>query len=300
MTVAGAAGPGAVLVVGDVIDDVVVRPLAAAAHGTDTPSVIVASPGGSGANQAAWLAASGARVRFVGRVGTADVGRHASALQQAGVDARLVPDRQAPTGTVVVLVDAEGQRSMFTDRGANLGLSPQDLPDRVLDDVTLVHVSGYGLFHPGPRRAVLDLVARARAAGIPWSVDPSSTSYLAQVGPAAFLSWIAGAGLLFPNLDEGRLLTGRRTPQAVAERLLAHVPTVVVTSGADGALLAQRGREVLVRAAVGADVVDTTGAGDAFCGAFLSSWSQGAPASHALDDAVRAAARAVTIPGGRP
>ena len=132
-----------ILVVGDVIDDIVVRPLEPVAPATDTRSAIVPRPGGSGANTAAWLGALRAPVRFAGRVGAADVGRHADALAAHGVDARLAADDEAPTGSIVVLAH---DRTMFTARGANATLSAADLPDDLLDGVNHIHVSGYALF----------------------------------------------------------------------------------------------------------------------------------------------------------
>jgi sugar/nucleoside kinase (ribokinase family) len=289
-----------VLVVGDVIDDVIVRPQGPTAAGTDTPATIDAVPGGSGANQAVWLAASGARVRFVGRVGAPDLERHDRVLRDAGVEAWLVPDDAAPTGRIVILVDAAGERTMYTDRGANRGLCAEDLPDAVLDGVAAVHLSGYALFDPGPRRAVLDLLHRATARGLPVSIDPSSTGFLAEVGPDAFLEWVAGCGLVFPNLDEARMLTGTSEVEAAAERLLARVPVVVVTMGADGAFVADRERRTHIAAVPVPGVVDTTGAGDAFCGAFLASWLADRDAVGAAERGVVAGARAVGVAGARP
>lgn len=289
-----------VLVVGDVIDDVIVRPLAPTAYGTDTPASIEATPGGSGANQAVWLAAGGTRVRFVGRVGAADLDRQRRALTEAGVEARLVADAAAPTGTIVILVAPDGERTMYTDRGANLRLCADDLPDAVLDGVAALHLSGYALFDPEVRAAVLDLVDRARRRGLPVSIDPSSTGFLATVGPADFLDWVAGTDVLFPNLDEGRLLSGEDDPAAVAAALLEHVPLVALTLGADGAIVAARGTAPVEVPAVDVEVVDTTGAGDAFCGAFLGAWLAGADPTGAAERGVAAAAGAVRALGARP
>lgn len=131
------AGRPRVLVVGDVIDDLLVRPHRPIRPATDTPATITPSPGGSGANAAVWLARAGVRVRFVGRVGAADLARHAGLLRAAGVEPVLVPDPRRPTGSIVVLLDPDGERTMLTDRGANLGLRAADLPDRLLDDVEI-------------------------------------------------------------------------------------------------------------------------------------------------------------------
>jgi sugar/nucleoside kinase (ribokinase family) len=291
-----------VLVVGDVIDDVIVRPVEPVTRGSDTRARIVPSLGGSGANQAVWLAASGARVRFAGRVGRADLARHQDAFAKEGVDARLGADGELPTGTIVVIVDAhDGERTMYTDRGANLGLQPADLPDELLDDVALVHVSGYSLFDAQVRRAVLDLLARARRRDVPFSVDPASTAFLTAVGVDRFLTWVEGVTVLFPNLDEGRLLTGERDPEAIVAALLRHAEVVALKLGADGAVVAQRGEPSIRLPAAVCEVVDTTGAGDAFCGAFLAGWvDRGSVDRTLVQAAIAAGAAAAAVPGARP
>src|SRR5450755_1376107 len=85
-----------VLIVGDVIDDIVVTPLGTVTRDSDTTSRIVVTPGGSAANQAAWLAVAGVNVRFVARVGAADVSRHQAELSAFGVEAVLIADPDAP------------------------------------------------------------------------------------------------------------------------------------------------------------------------------------------------------------
>jgi sugar/nucleoside kinase (ribokinase family) len=290
-----------VLVVGDVIDDLIVRPLGPTAYGTDTPASIDAVPGGSGANQAVWLAEGGARVRFVGRVGAPDLERHAQVFRDAGVEPVLLLDDELPTGRIVILVDPSGERTMYTDRGANRGLRVGDLSDAVLDGVAALHLSGYALFDAGPRAAVLDLMARANARGLPVSIDPSSTGFLTEVGPAAFLEWVTDAEVLFPNLDEARLLTGATDAAIAAERLLESVPVVAITMGADGALVAtRRDGATRVAAVPVTEVIDTTGAGDAFCGAFLASWLVDREVVAAAELGVAAGGRAVTVSGARP
>lgn len=262
--------PSVVVVVGDVINDIIVRPRGPVDVGTDTPSEIERSPGGSGANQAAWLAMLGTPVRFAARVGAPDAAYHRVALEQLGVDAWLTPDDEVATGTIVVLVSPDGERSMFTDRGANGGLRAADLPARLLDGAGLLHVSGYQLFEPGTRSAVRRLWASALEAGIPTSVDPASLAGLREVGRQSFLEWTSGAQLVFPNLDEGRLLTGHDEPNAIVAALLETYSVVALKLGAAGALVAAAdGRRVPVDAQPAA-AVDSTGAGDAFCAGFLA------------------------------
>ena len=275
-------GARVILVVGDVMDDLVVRPLGPLAPRSDTPAHMERHPGGSGANTAAWLGALGAQVRFAGRVGLADLRRHARALEACGVDARLAGDVRTPTGSIVVLAH---DRSMFTDRGANLALGPDDLPDELLDGVAHVHVSGYALVEEGPRAAVLDLVARA---GMPWSVDPASSAFVADT---PFLEWTAGASLCFPNEDEAQVL---------GDGMLDAYEVVVLKRGREGVRVVRRGAEPLEVPASTAVAVDQTGVGDAFAAGYLAAHVGGEDDLACAQAAVRAAAEAVSRPGARP
>jgi sugar/nucleoside kinase (ribokinase family) len=289
-----------VLIVGDVIDDVVVSPLSGISVDTDTTSEIRYTAGGSAANQAAWLGSLEVPVRFVGRVGAVDAERHRSALFAHGVEAVLIADPVAPTGRIVILLDADGGRTMFTDRGANHNLTAADVPLALLSDVNLLHVNGYALFSPGPREAVLALISEARARSIAVTVDPCSASFLRDIGASRFLEWTTGAQVCISNLDEGRELTGLSLPENVLESLAHHYTVVALKLGADGVLVGARGIRPSKLSTHASAVVDSTGAGDAFAAGFLSSWL----ASHSPVDSatagLAAAARAVAIMGGRP
>jgi sugar/nucleoside kinase (ribokinase family) len=275
-------GAAVILVVGDVMDDLVVRPLGPLVPRSDTPAHMDRHPGGSGANTAAWLGVLGAPVRFAGRVGLADLRRHARALEACGVDARLTGDARTPTGSIVVLAH---DRSMFTDRGANLALGPEDLPDELLDDVVHVHVSGYSLLEDGPRAAVLELIARG---GMPWSVDPASAAFVAG---RPFLEWTAGATVCFPNEDEARVL---------GDGLADAYEVVVLKRGRAGVRVLRRGSPAVEVPATTVAAVDQTGAGDAFAAGYLAALVHGEDDDACARAAVRAATEAVGRPGARP
>jgi sugar/nucleoside kinase (ribokinase family) len=288
-----------ILVVGDVVDDIVVRPLGSVNTASDTDAEIRRTAGGSAANVAAWLGHLGADVRFVGRAGVEGAARHRAALTAYGVDARVTADPDAETATIVLNLDPAGERTMFVDRAANARLSPDDLPPEVLDGVGWLHLTGYSFFDQAVRPVVLDLLARARAAGCGVSVDPSSAGFLEQCGADAFLGWVFGADLLLPNLLEGRFLTGLEDPDAIVATLGDRFPAVVLTLGAEGAVLSAGGATSQVAAAP-AEAVDTTGAGDAFCAGFLSVWTSGRDPADALAAGAAAAARAIGVLGARP
>ena len=290
-----------VVVVGDVIVDVVVRPLGPFNRGSDTPSRIVVTPGGSASNQAVALATAGAQVHLVGVVGDDELGRAAArALAATGMEVHLRVDPVRPTGVVVAVVDASGQRSMLTDRGANLHLDLQDLRPGLLCAGRHLHLSGYELLDEATRPVARAALERAAAAGMTCSVDPCSAGPLAGVGARAFLAWTEGVDWCCANLDEGRALTGASRPADIVAGLRRHYREVVLTLGADGALFSGPGTEFLHCGAYQVAVVDTTGAGDAFTGTFLAGRLRGEQPQQALRAALAAAARVVVAPGARP
>jgi sugar/nucleoside kinase (ribokinase family) len=200
-----------------------------------------------------------------------------------------------------VVIGADGERTMLPDRGANLALEPRDLPAELFATGGHLHLSGYVLLHDGPRAAGVAALERARAAGMTISVDPASAAPLRTVGVEALLRWIAGADVLLPNRDEAAVLTGEDDPERAARALVAHagVREVVVTLGAGGALWSD-GSAVLHAPAPPGDLVDTTGAGDAFAAGWLAARRGGADARAALEAACATGARAVQRAGARP
>ncbi|MEV5445988.1 PfkB family carbohydrate kinase [Streptomyces sp. NPDC052644] len=291
------------LLVGDVVTDVVARHAKPLAPGTDTAALIRILPGGAAANAACWAARSGCPdVRLLGRVGAGEADWHEEALRRAGVRPLLVRDAEAATGTVVALVDgrAGGERTFLTDSGAVLRLSPGDWSGRLLDGVGRLHLSGYLFFAATSRAAAALAMADARERGVPVSVDPASTGFVGELGVDRFLDAVAGADVLFPNADEAALLTGLASPEAAAAALSRRHRLVAVTLGARGALVAEAGEVVARVPARRMRPVDTTGAGDAFAGAFLAARLAGATAAEAAEAGCRAGAGAVGVVGGRP
>ncbi|MGC0332707.1 sugar/nucleoside kinase (ribokinase family) [Streptomyces sp. SAI-170] len=294
---------GALLVAGDVITDVVARHRGPLASGTDTAAAIRLVPGGAGANVACWAAHWGcAEVRMLGRVGADAAAWHERELIADGVRPLLVVDPEAPTGTVVCLVDSEAsaERTFLTDSGASLRLGPEDWSDALLDGVAWLHLSGYLLFSE-PSRALVALAVRsARAQGVPVSLDPASAGFLKGLGVERFLALVEGVDVLLPSRDEASLLTGLADAGDAAAELSCRVPLVVAKQGATGALVARSGTVCARVPAAPATPRDTTGAGDAFTGAFLAALLKGAGPEDAATEGTRAGARAVERVGGRP
>jgi sugar/nucleoside kinase (ribokinase family) len=284
-------------VIGDVMADVIVRPEGPLARGSDRRASITVQPGGSAANQAAWLASFGVTVDFVARVGLADVESETARFKAIGVAPHLVGDPRRETGRLVAIIDANGERSFLTDRGANEKLEARDIPDTLIGRATLIHLSGYSFFAPSARAAVLDVMQRAGDKRI--SVDPASAEFLREVGADTFLSWTRGAAILFPNEEEAAVLTGSTDRETQCARLAAHYPLVVIKRGAAGAEAVEGARRWRVSAPK-IEAMDTTGAGDAFVASFLAARLSGADIQIALGNATAAGAAASTSVGGRP
>jgi sugar/nucleoside kinase (ribokinase family) len=279
-----------VVVLGDVMADVVALASGPLARGSDTPARVRFEGGGSAANVSAWL---GAGAAFVGRVGDDAAGRDAVArLAALGVDVRVEVDPERPTGACVVVVEPGGERSMLPDPGAND--APARLPEDLARAGSHLHVSGYALLRSGSRPGAVDALARAAAAGMTTSLDASSAALLA---PGCFDG--VRVDLLRANAEEATALTGATDPEAAAAALRELAGEVVVTLGAGGALWTD-GSATARAEAVPADVLDTTGAGDAFTAGLLAARADGAAPAAALAAGCTAAARAVARSGARP
>jgi sugar/nucleoside kinase (ribokinase family) len=294
MTVAGT-----IVVVGDVIDDIIVRPQGAIRTDTDTPALIERHPGGSSANTAAWLGHIGADVHFFGQVGDADNARHTRELEKFGVKAHLQSDTERSTGTIVIIVEGE-KRTMLTDRGANVIFDLDTVPQELIAVAEYLHFTGHTIIDEPKRESVVRLISRAAAHGVSVSIDPASAGFISDFGVAEFLRLCDGAHILRPNEDEVRILSGLDDVEAATVKLTELFPLVVTTCGRDGVIVGQRGEEVVRVAVDPIDVVDPTGAGDSFNAGLLAGLARGLSPVDATRAAVIVAAEAVTAVGARP
>jgi sugar/nucleoside kinase (ribokinase family) len=287
------------VVVGDVMMDVTALIESEIAYASDTPARVSLQPGGSAANTAAWMGADGHPVMFVGCVGDDAFGRAIRAeLDALHVDHRLHVSRTLPTGTCVVIVDHQRERTMFPDSGANSALGIEAFDDGLITGESHVHLTGYTLLNPRSRPAGLAALAAARAIGATCSLDPSSAGPLAA-NLGLFLGLLPRLDVVLANEDEARVLTGETDVAAALDSLAALVPTVVVKRGRLGAIAA-RGDERVAAPAPAAEVVDTTGAGDAFAAGFLPAWSSGSALAEAVAAGQAVAALAVSRVGASP
>ncbi|WP_404869935.1 ribokinase [Kitasatospora griseola] len=244
--------------------------------------------GGKGANQAVAAARLGSRVRLVARVG-ADAETILRALATEGVDVTAVlPAADASTGIASVVVDRAGENTIVVNPGANAALTVADLPEQLsgAGEVLLVQ-------HEIAPEVVAAAVLRAREQGGTVVLNPAPAR---PVGSDV----LAAVDVLVPNLGELATLldvarpTGPDGARDLLERAELPCGAVVVTLGADGALVKQPGRPAVHLPAPVVDAVDTVGAGDTFCGALADSLARGGDLLSAAERAVRAASLAVT------
>jgi sugar/nucleoside kinase (ribokinase family) len=258
---------------GDLLLDVIVRLSQPLAEGADADAVTQLGPGGQAANVAAWVAELGGGARFVGKLADDEAGRTArTALERYGVDVRgpLVAGR---TGTVVSLVGVDGGRTMASDRGVSPDFRADELDPAWLEGCTHLHLPGYSLL----RSPIDDAALRAAELAPSVSVDLSSWSAIRDFGPARFRERLQALGpeVVFANDEEERILGGPLEGTEWVSKL-----------GSRGARFGD-----VELPAVAADVVDTTGAGDALAAGYLV----GGP-----ELAMAAAARCVAKLGAMP
>jgi ribokinase len=293
-----------ILAVGDLVWDVVVKPDSKLLPGGDTTGQVLLSPGGSAANTAAWISRVGGDAGFVGSLGADFFGDAiARDLESEGVKTWLTRTKERDTGVVLVLVDEHGQRSMVTNQGADFALRPEDLPRDVLASASHVHLTAWSLFTDPPRSAALEAARIAQQSGATVSLDPASFQMIQEFGREAFIELFKGLqiDILFPNREEGQALTDQEEPEAIASKLQELFPNTLVVLKLDNEGCYVKSEETgQLCPTHSVQAVDTTGAGDSFNAAFLSSYLASKDAIYAAQTANSIAGWVVARTGARP
>ena len=248
-----------IVCIGDAMMDVIVKMKSPVNQDSDTLSEISMLGGGAAANTSAWLASLGIDTTFIGRIGSdlAGASFHDELLAY-GVKHPNPPISDKKTGTVVVLVDSAGNRTMFPDPGANSGLDERDLP--ALDGFTGAFLSGYSLFNPASSEGVQRIISNLSKAGIPIYFDLASVGTISAFGFDRAHSLLKGFAGLFLNEEEVIFITKKNELHAAIIELSKLAPLVVIKRGSNGALAWTQSNSTIERPAIKVNVVDTTGA----------------------------------------
>jgi ribokinase len=287
-----------ILSLGDLVLDLLIRFDPLCGETDAAPDAVQLWPGGSAANFAVWAARLGATVQFVSRVGRDWPGEMLiHSLEAEGIGHHVSVVDEPSTGRVLVIIDNVGVRRMWPYPGASATISPEDLDPTWFRDLDAFHLTGYSLLRDGPRAAALQALRLARAYGTPiCTLDPNTPHLIVDFGPRPFREMLAQLqfDMIFPSIEEGQLLSGLDDAEAIAVDLLELSPLVVLTMGERGCLVVERenwerGRlrgasaeeistrlrakpkasELLRVPAQRVNVLDATGAGDAFAASFV-------------------------------
>jgi len=254
------------------------------------------NPGGKGANQAvavARLSAKKGACTFIAKVGDDLFGRDTAArLKKDGIDVRLVVDKDEPSGTALILVDAKGQNVISVALGANGTLSPEDVAPFRKE----IESSSCLLMQLETPLETVEWAAKvAHDAGVPVILNPAPARKLPR-SLYPLVDWIT------PNETEVEILTGVKVADAEGAAKAAAVLKkrgvghVVVTMGSRGVYCGDCGKLFPGRRV---KAVDCVAAGDTFNGAFAVALAEGRSCAEAIDFAQMAAAISVTRPGAQ-
>jgi ribokinase len=291
-------------VLGDFAWDVLIRTNTELLRGGDTFGEVMLTPGGSAANVAVWAQRSGLDAAFVGKIGRDRMGQLAQEdLDREHVDAHLVETDAHLTGSVAVLVDHTGERSMVSGHGADFYLLPSEVPKDVIRGCRHLHLTAWSFFVDPPRSAARAAALIAKQSGATVSLDPGSFQMIQEMGVSSFLGHTQDLGIdvLLPNYEEGNVLTGLDEPADIAEALTKLYPgaLVMLKLDADGSFVHVDGVSTHVPPATN-NLVDATGAGDSFAGSFLARHLAGSTPVDAATFATKVSAWVIEHLGARP
>ena len=254
--------------------------------------------GGSAANTVRGIADGGGKAAYAGKVGTDPLGDFClQDMRQMGV-AIEVPRAAGQTGTAVILITEDAQRTMLTHLGVSSTLGPDDIDEDEIRQAKYVYVEGYLFTGDSTRAAALKTIELAEKHGVKVAFTVSDP-FLINLFRDQFWELIRGSvDLLFCNLEEARSLTGKQHAIECAAEIHKHAENVALTLGGEGSLLMHQGDAIPIQA-MPVDPLDTTGAGDMYAAGLLYGITNGLKWKQAGHLASHAAARIVGQLGAR-
>ena len=259
--------------------------------------------GGSAANSMAGAAALGLRAAFVGQVADDQLGDiFAHDMVSLGVRFETPPlASPPPTGRCLILVTPDAQRTMNTCPGASHELTPGALNAEMIRSASITFLEGYLWGPERPRAAMLEASRIAHSAGrsVAFTLSESLCIGDRREGVLGMIE-NGTVDVLFGNEHEIRHLTGCTDLSDCISRLSGHVPTLVITLGADGAMAIEQNERIQIPPAPVERIVDTTGAGDLFAAGFLAARCRGRDLGGCLETGAICAAEVISHFGARP
>ena len=281
-----------ILVLGDLNLDVRVGLPEDTPWGEEVRTMVEAVPGGSAGSFARAARGEGAEILFIGCVGDDLIGDLLiRSLETAGIEVH-VKRVAVPSGTVLALWRGT-ERTMFCSRGANDGLDGAWIEESLFRGAAHLHVSGYAFLSSSQRAAARRAIRLAREGRMTVSVDPPPASLIRSFGLEAFREELASVDWIFPNLDEGRALSGEDEPAQIVDSLARSFAVGALTLAEDGSLV-WSGSERAQGRVTPLKAVDTTGAGDAFAAGFVTSYLRSSNLQEAVTRGSEAARRAIS------
>ena len=248
--------------------------------------------GGSAANTVSGVAQFGGKGAYCGKVGKDEIGQfYLADMHKLGVATAVAPNDMS-TGTSVILITEDAQRTMLTNLAAASSVGPGDVSEEQIKGSKYVYIEGYLFTGDSTKQAAYRAIELAKKHGVKVAFTVSDP-FLIQYFRDEFWKLIEGpVDLLFCNLEEARALTGKYDPVDCAHEIHKHAENVALTLGGDGSVLMHE-QQVIPIEGVPCKPVDTTGAGDMYAGAILYgitnslTWKQsGHLASHAASRVV--------------
>jgi sugar/nucleoside kinase (ribokinase family) len=254
--------------------------------------------GGSAANTVVGVADFGGKAAYAGKVSGDEIGRFfLEDMRNVGV-AVAVPPGAGDSGTCVILITPDAERTMLTHLGVSATIGPDDIDEAGIRQAKYVYVEGYLFAGATTKQAALRAIELAKKHGVKVAFTVSDP-FLIKHHRDEFLELIRGpVDLLFCNIEEARALTTFDDPIECAHEIHAHAENVALTLGADGSILMHNGQAIPVEG-VPVEAVDTTGAGDMYAAGVLYGITNGLSWKQAGRLGSHAAARVVGQLGAR-